>query len=107
VSRSPARSRNAWERVERVEVKDARIVEGGGIELATELALQLAEIDEVDALHVYPLGAEEATRDVAAAFRTARGVSAAYATAACSCHAEGRGFESHQPLRISPLPGRG
>src|SRR3954453_3398070 len=54
----------------------ARIVEGGGIELATELALQLAEIDEVDALHIYPLGAEEATRDVAAAFRTARGLAA-------------------------------
>jgi hypothetical protein len=30
----------------------------------------------VDALHVYPLGAEVETRDVAAAFRSARGAPA-------------------------------
>jgi hypothetical protein len=29
----------------------------------------------VDALHIYPLGAEVETRDVAAAFRSARGAS--------------------------------
>jgi methylenetetrahydrofolate reductase (NADPH) len=49
---------------------------GGGVALATELAAELATVAGVDALHVYPLGAEAATRDVAAAFRTARGVPA-------------------------------
>jgi len=48
----------------------------GGIELATELAAQLATTPGVDGLHVYPLGAEAATRDVAACFRSARGAPA-------------------------------
>ena len=46
---------------------------GGGVELATELATELAAMPGVDALHVFPLGAEAATRDVAGAFRAARG----------------------------------
>lgn len=50
-----------------------RIVTGGGVELATELAVELAAMPTVDALHIFPLGAETATRDVAAAFRSARG----------------------------------
>jgi methylenetetrahydrofolate reductase (NADH) len=49
---------------------------GGGIELAAELAAELASTPGVDALHIYPLGAETATRDVAASFRSARGVPA-------------------------------
>src|SRR2546423_658076 len=53
-----------------------QIRNGGGIELATEIASELATIPGVDALHIYPLGAERATRDVAASFRTARGVPA-------------------------------
>lgn len=53
-----------------------QISRGGGLELATELAMQLAGMPGVDALHVYPLGAETATREVAAAFRSARGVPA-------------------------------
>jgi hypothetical protein len=51
-----------------------QISRGGGIELATELATDLAALPGVDALHVYPLGAETETRAVAAAFRSARGV---------------------------------
>jgi 5,10-methylenetetrahydrofolate reductase len=53
-----------------------RIAAGGGIEFAQELALQLAEMSAVDALHIFPLGAEAATRPIAAAFRTARGAAA-------------------------------
>jgi methylenetetrahydrofolate reductase (NADPH) len=49
---------------------------GGGIALAIQLATELATMPGVDALHVYPLGAEAATREVAAAFRSGRGVSA-------------------------------
>ena len=49
---------------------------GGGIELATQLATELASTSGVDALHIFPLGSEPATREVAAAFRSARGVSA-------------------------------
>jgi len=49
---------------------------GGGLELAAELATQLAAIEGVDALHIYPLGAEEATREVASSFRLARGAPA-------------------------------
>src|SRR5262249_55619947 len=41
---------------------------GGGLELAAELATQLAAIEGVGALHIYPLGAEEATREVASSF---------------------------------------
>src|SRR3954464_95980 len=51
----------------------ARIGRGGGIELAGELADRLAGVPGVDALHVYPLGAEAHVRDVAGAFRAARG----------------------------------
>ena len=47
-----------------------------GIDLARELAAGLARISRVDALHVFPLGAEAATREVAAEFRVAKGVSA-------------------------------
>jgi hypothetical protein len=49
---------------------------GGGLELAAELATQLAAIEGVGALHIYPLGAEEATREVASSFRVARGAPA-------------------------------
>jgi methylenetetrahydrofolate reductase (NADPH) len=49
---------------------------GGGLELAAELATELAAIEGVDALHIYPLGAEEATREVASSFRLARGAPA-------------------------------
>jgi 5,10-methylenetetrahydrofolate reductase len=49
---------------------------GGGVELATKLATELAATPGVDALHIFPLGAETETRDVAAAFRSARGVPA-------------------------------
>ena len=58
------------------ESADRRIREGGGGELAIELATALADVPGVDALHVYPLGAEAQTRDVAAAFRSARGAPA-------------------------------
>lgn len=50
-----------------------RIGAGEGLDVATELARELAATAGVDALHLYPLGAEAATRDVAAAFREARG----------------------------------
>jgi methylenetetrahydrofolate reductase (NADPH) len=53
-----------------------RISAGGGLELATELADELAGVPGVDALHIFPLGAEAATRGVAQAFRSARGVPA-------------------------------
>jgi methylenetetrahydrofolate reductase (NADPH) len=53
-----------------------QIRNGGGIELATEIASELATTPGVDALHIYPLGAETATHEVAASFRTARGVPA-------------------------------
>ena len=53
-----------------------QISSGGGIDLARELAANLACIAHVDALHVFPLGAEAATREVAAEFRVTRGVSA-------------------------------
>jgi methylenetetrahydrofolate reductase (NADPH) len=49
---------------------------GGGVALAIELATELATTPGVDALHIYPLGAEDATREVAAAFRSTRGVPA-------------------------------
>ena len=53
-----------------------QICAGGGVQLAIELAAALAEVPGVDALHVFPLGAENDTREVAATFRTARGVPA-------------------------------
>ena len=57
------------------ESADRRVKAGGGVDLAVELAAELAAVPGVDALHVYPLGAEIETRDVAAAFRSARGAS--------------------------------
>src|SRR5918999_1799794 len=57
------------------ESADRRIRAGEGVNLAVELATELAAVPGVDALHVYPLGAEVETRDVAAAFRSARGAS--------------------------------
>ena len=61
------------------EVPDAayrQICMGGGVALATQLATELADTPEVDALHIYPLGDEEATREVAGAFRNRRGAPA-------------------------------
>ncbi|MCA1681175.1 MAG: hypothetical protein LC777_20655, partial [Actinobacteria bacterium] len=49
---------------------------GGGLDLATQLATELASTPGIDALHIFPLGAETETRAVAAAFRSARGVPA-------------------------------
>lgn len=54
----------------------AQIRRGGGIDLACQLAATLAGVPGADALHIFPLGAEAATREVAAEFRVARGVSA-------------------------------
>lgn len=51
-----------------------QIAAGGGIDLAAELATDLAGVEQVDALHVYPLGAETSVSEVAAAFRQARGI---------------------------------
>jgi methylenetetrahydrofolate reductase (NADPH) len=53
-----------------------RIVAGGGIEMAIETAIALAELPQVDALHVMAWGSEEAAGQVAAAFREARGAPA-------------------------------
>lgn len=53
-----------------------QISTGGGLALATELAGELAAIEGVDALHLFPLGAETETREVAVAYRQARGVPA-------------------------------
>lgn len=53
-----------------------QISNGGGLALATELATELAGVPDVDALHIYPLGDEEATREVAGAFRSTRGAPA-------------------------------
>lgn len=49
---------------------------GGGVALAAQLATELAGMPDVDALHIYPLGDEEATREVAGAFRSTRGAPA-------------------------------
>jgi methylenetetrahydrofolate reductase (NADPH) len=54
----------------------SQIRRGGGIDLAREPAADLASIRRVDALHIFPLGAEAATREVAAEFRVVRGVGA-------------------------------
>ncbi len=53
-----------------------QISRGGGVALAAQLATELADTPEVDALHIYPLGDEEATREVAGAFRSTRGAPA-------------------------------
>jgi len=49
-----------------------QISAGGGIELAADLATRLAAIPAVDALHVYPLGAEAEVEGVVAPFRIRR-----------------------------------
>ncbi len=49
---------------------------GAGVEIATDLASELASIPGVDALHIFPLGGETDTGGVASAFRAARGVPA-------------------------------
>lgn len=51
-----------------------RISADEGIELACELAVTLAGMPGVDALHVIPLGAETAVTKVAASYRTALGL---------------------------------
>jgi methylenetetrahydrofolate reductase (NADPH) len=53
-----------------------QIARGGGLDLAAEVANDLAVMPGVDALHIYPLGAEAATREIAATFRSARGMPA-------------------------------
>jgi methylenetetrahydrofolate reductase (NADPH) len=50
-----------------------RIVAGEGVVLANQLAAELAAVPGVDALHVFPLGAERETVEVAASFRERRG----------------------------------
>ena len=50
-----------------------QIAAGGGLDLAIETAIALAELPRVDALHVMAWGSEEAAGKVAAAFRAARG----------------------------------
>lgn len=49
---------------------------GGGVALATDLAAELAVMEGVDALHLFPLGAETQIRDIALTYREARGVPA-------------------------------
>jgi methylenetetrahydrofolate reductase (NADH) len=51
----------------------SRIASGGGIDMAIEIAIALAELPQVHALHVMAWGSEEAAGKVAAAFRAARG----------------------------------
>ena len=53
----------------------AEFVAGGRLSELLEVSADVAAVPGVDALHVYPLGAEVETRDVAAAFRSARGAS--------------------------------
>lgn len=53
-----------------------RIGTGEGLDLATELATALAAVDGVDALHLFPLGAETEMRKIAMAYREARGAPA-------------------------------
>ncbi len=53
-----------------------KIAAGDGVALAARLAAELASIEGVDALHVFPLGAERETPEVAGAFRAARGAPA-------------------------------
>jgi methylenetetrahydrofolate reductase (NADH) len=47
----------------------SRIIAGEGMVLAKELASELAAVPGVDALHVFPLGAEQETVEIAASFR--------------------------------------
>ena len=54
----------------------AEIRRDGGIGLARRLAGELAAVSRVDALHIFPLGAEAATREIAAEFRVTRGAAA-------------------------------
>ena len=53
-----------------------QVAAGGGLDLAIETAIALAELPVVDALHVMAWGSEGAAGRVAAAFRSARGVPA-------------------------------
>jgi 5,10-methylenetetrahydrofolate reductase len=46
-----------------------RIMAGEGLVLAKELASELAAVPGVDALHLFPLGAERETVEIAASFR--------------------------------------
>jgi 5,10-methylenetetrahydrofolate reductase len=50
-----------------------RIGAGDGLRLAEEIAGELAGFTDVDALHLFPLGTEAATSEIAAAFRDGRG----------------------------------
>ena len=52
------------------------IAAGRGVALAARLAAELASVEGVDSLHVFPLGAERETPEVAGAFRSARGTPA-------------------------------
>ena len=52
------------------------IAAGRGVALATRLAAELASVEGVDALHVFPLGAERETPEVTGVFRSARGAPA-------------------------------
>jgi methylenetetrahydrofolate reductase (NADPH) len=49
-----------------------QIVKGGGIDLARELSGALALVEQVDALHVVPLGDERSAAEIAREFRRAR-----------------------------------
>jgi hypothetical protein len=49
-----------------------RIIAGEGVVLAKELVAELAGVPGVDALHVFPLGAERDTVEIAASFRRGR-----------------------------------
>ncbi len=53
-----------------------RVGAGQGLQVATEVAAELAGIDGVDALHLFPLGAETEIREIAIAYREARGAPA-------------------------------
>ncbi len=50
-----------------------QIAAGGGVDMAIEAAVALAELSQVHALHVMAWGSEEAAGRVAASFRAARG----------------------------------
>jgi methylenetetrahydrofolate reductase (NADH) len=62
-----------------VAIRDSAVAEirrDGGIGLARRLAGELAAVSRVDALHIFPLGAEAATREIASEFRVTRGAAA-------------------------------
>jgi methylenetetrahydrofolate reductase (NADPH) len=83
--------------------QDARreIAAGCGVTLACRLASELAAIEGVDALHVFPLGAERETREVAGTFR------AAVASSSASRARSSRATESaSSPSTEAPPPAR-